>query len=182
LRPKCNIFCIIADCIPLQMTPVVRGSQTLYWNSWRRINLSWNTAEDKGTTMQPTWRAKIMAYKTEFYSKFHWHLYVIRTAWSECCAMWCDEIICQIRHFLWCFRETAASVNHWKILTDHVKSFTSKQLRDKPQEAKTASVKALRHRTVDVHDALTTLADREERHDPNTAHEAVSLPVTVERC
>jgi hypothetical protein len=68
-----------------------------------------------------------------------------------------------------------ASVNHWKILTDHVRSFTLKRLRDTWWVAKIASIKALRHRIVNVQSALITLAEREERHDPDIAHESVTL-------
>jgi hypothetical protein len=42
-----------------------------------------------------------------------------------------------------------ASVNRWKTLTDHVRSFTLKRLRD--------SVKALEHQTVDAHRHLPLL-------------------------
>jgi hypothetical protein len=69
----------------------------------------------------------------------------------------------------------AASVNCWKILTDQVKSFTLKLLSDTHWKAKIASVKALRYQIGDVHDALTALAKKEERHDPDIAHEATTL-------
>jgi hypothetical protein len=69
----------------------------------------------------------------------------------------------------------AASVNRWKILTDQVKSFILKRLSDTRWEAKIASVKALRYQTDDVHDEFITPAEKEERHDPDTAHEATTL-------
>jgi hypothetical protein len=69
----------------------------------------------------------------------------------------------------------AASVYGWKILTDHVKSFTFKRLSVTCREAKIATVKAVRNRTVDAPDALVTVTEAEERHDPDIAHEAVTL-------
>jgi hypothetical protein len=41
-------------------------------------NFSWNTVEDKHTTMQPTWIANIVLYKIKFYIKTHWHFYAMR--------------------------------------------------------------------------------------------------------
>jgi hypothetical protein len=70
----------------------------------------------------------------------------------------------------------AASVSHWKILTDQIKSFTLKRLSDVCWEAKIAGVKALRCQIGHVHDAFITLAENEERHDPDIAHEATTLP------
>jgi hypothetical protein len=61
------------------------------------------------------------------------------------------------------------------ILTDQVQSFVLKRLSDTRCKAKTASVKALRYQNGDVHDALITLAEKEERHDPDIAHEATTL-------
>jgi hypothetical protein len=69
----------------------------------------------------------------------------------------------------------APPVNCWNILTDRVKSFILKRLNDTRWEAKTASVKAVRYRIVDAHYALSTLTEREERYDPEIAHEAVNL-------
>jgi hypothetical protein len=40
---------------------------------------------------------------------------------------------------------------------------------------KFASAQALRYQIVDVHNALTTLAEREKRYDPDIAHGAVPL-------
>jgi hypothetical protein len=100
--------------------------------------------------------------------------------------MWCSEVVYQVCPFFFFFGVIgrlysllAASVNRWKILSHHVKSFTLKRLRDTRSEAKTASVKAPRYRIVDAHDALTTLAARQERHDPDIAHETVTLISTV---
>jgi hypothetical protein len=61
----------------------------------------------------------------------------------------------------------AASVNGWNILTDLEISFTLTRLCDKRWEAKIASVKALRYQIGDVHDEFITLAEKEERHDPD---------------
>jgi hypothetical protein len=69
----------------------------------------------------------------------------------------------------------AAPVNRRDILTDHTKSFILKQFRDTRWEAKLASVEALRYQIVDFNGAFITLADRQERHDPEVAHEAVTL-------
>jgi hypothetical protein len=60
-------------------------------------------------------------------------------------------------------------------LNDHVKSFTIKRLRDTRWEAKIARVKAVRYRTADVRDTLITVAERQERHDPDIAPEAAGL-------
>jgi hypothetical protein len=68
-----------------------------------------------------------------------------------------------------------ASVNRWKILTDQAKSFTLKQLSDMHWEVKIASIKALRYQTGDVHSALISLAENEERHDLDIAHEATTI-------
>jgi hypothetical protein len=73
------------------------------------------------------------------------------------------------------FSVFAASVNSWKILTAHVKSFTLKRLSETRRKAKIASVKAFRCQIVDVRVALSTIADREERHHPAITHEAVVL-------
>jgi hypothetical protein len=62
-----------------------------------------------------------------------------------------------------------------KILTDQVKSFTLKRFSDTRWEAKIASIKALRYQTGDVHNALITLDEKDERHDPDIAHEATTL-------
>jgi hypothetical protein len=75
---------------------------------------------------------------------------------------------------IWCHRETA-SVNRWKILTDQAQSFTVKRLSDTRWETKIASVKALRYQIGDVHDALITLAEKEERHDTEISHGATTL-------
>jgi hypothetical protein len=67
------------------------------------------------------------------------------------------------------------SVNRWKILTDQVKYFILKRLSDTHWEAKIATVKALRYQIGSVHDTFITLAEKEERHDPDIAHEATTL-------
>jgi hypothetical protein len=69
----------------------------------------------------------------------------------------------------------AASVNRWKILNVHVKFPTLDWHNDTRYEEKIASVKALRYRSVDAHDSLTTVAEREQRHDPEIAHETVTV-------
>jgi hypothetical protein len=42
-------------------------------------------------------------------------------------------------------------------------------------EVKIASVKVLRYQIGDIHDTPITLAKKEERHDPDIAHEAATL-------
>jgi hypothetical protein len=73
----------------------------------------------------------------------------------------------------------AASVNCWKILTDQVKSFALKRLSDTRWEAKISSAKALRYQIGDVYDAFITLAEKDERHDPEIAHEATTLSLQL---
>lgn len=68
-----------------------------------------------------------------------------------------------------------ASVNRWQILVDHLKNFTLKRLSDTRWEAKISSVKAVRYQICDVCDALISLSEKEERHDPITFHEAFTL-------
>jgi hypothetical protein len=78
---------------------------------------------------------------------------------------------------IWCPREFslfAASVNRLKILADQVKSFALERLGDTRWEVNIASVNALRYQIGDVDNALITLAEKEERHDPEIAHEATS--------
>jgi hypothetical protein len=43
-------------------------------------------------------------------------------------------------------------------------------------DVKTASEKPLRYQTVNVHDALISVTKTEERHIPEIAHEALTLP------
>jgi hypothetical protein len=43
-----------------------KGLSDVTLNCWRRVNLSWNTVEVKGTTMEQTWKAKTVVYKNEF--------------------------------------------------------------------------------------------------------------------
>lgn len=69
----------------------------------------------------------------------------------------------------------AGSVKRWKILLDHLKTFTLKRLSDTRWEAKISSVKAVRYQIADVHDALITLAEYEEKMDKKIAHEALTL-------
>jgi hypothetical protein len=56
-----------------------------------------------------------------------------------------------------------------------LKSFTLKGHSDTSWKAKIASAKAVGLRTVDVHDTLLTLAEREEKHYPDIARKAVTL-------
>ena len=55
----------------------------------------------------------------------------------------------------------SASVNRWKILSDHVEIFISKKLSDTRWEAKIISVKPVRYQISGVHDALITLSETE---------------------
>ncbi|XP_033226810.1 zinc finger MYM-type protein 1-like [Belonocnema kinseyi] len=68
----------------------------------------------------------------------------------------------------------SASVNRWKILTDHVEIFTLKKLSDTRWEAKISSVKPVRYQISGVHDALITLSET-EGCDPDIVHEAITL-------
>lgn len=69
----------------------------------------------------------------------------------------------------------SASVNRWKILTDHLKHYSLKKLSDTRWKVKINSVKAVRYQICDVHDALVTLADKTEKSDVTTSHEAMTL-------
>lgn len=64
----------------------------------------------------------------------------------------------------------SASVNRWKILTDHVKLYNLKKLSDTRWEAKINSVKAVRYQICEVHDALITLANETEKTDTSISH------------
>ncbi|XP_063806526.1 uncharacterized protein LOC134986481 [Pseudophryne corroboree] len=66
-------------------------------------------------------------------------------------------------------------VNHWQILIDHVSSFTLKRPSDTCWEAKISSVKAVRYQVADIHDAIISLSEKEEKHDHEIAHEACQL-------
>jgi hypothetical protein len=69
----------------------------------------------------------------------------------------------------------SASVKRWQLLVDHLKNFTLKRLSDTRWEAKVSSVKAVRYQIGDMYDALISLSEKEERHDPITSHEAFTL-------
>lgn len=69
----------------------------------------------------------------------------------------------------------SASVNRWKILTDHVELFSVKKLSDTRWEAKINSVKSVRYQICEIHDALVTLANVTEKTDHTTSHEASTL-------
>ncbi|XP_011343812.3 zinc finger MYM-type protein 1 [Ooceraea biroi] len=69
----------------------------------------------------------------------------------------------------------SASVNRWKILTDHLGLYSLKKLSDTRWEAKINSVKAVRYQICDVHDALVTLANETEKSDVTISHEAITL-------
>jgi hypothetical protein len=59
-----------------------------------------------------------------------------------------------------------------RFLADRVISVTLKRLSDTRLELKSASVK---YDSVGVHEALTTLAEIRERHDPDIAHKAITV-------
>ncbi|XP_063775718.1 uncharacterized protein LOC134911440 [Pseudophryne corroboree] len=66
-------------------------------------------------------------------------------------------------------------VSRWQILNDHVISFTLKKPSDTRWEAKISSVKAVRYQVADIHDALISLSEKEEKHDHEIAHEEITL-------
>ncbi|XP_047121253.1 uncharacterized protein LOC124804921 [Schistocerca piceifrons] len=66
-------------------------------------------------------------------------------------------------------------VNRWKILTDHSKIYTLKNVSDTRWEARIDSVKAVRYQLCEMHDALVSLADATEQSDAAVSHEATTL-------
>ncbi|KAK7871552.1 hypothetical protein R5R35_010352 [Gryllus longicercus] len=75
----------------------------------------------------------------------------------------------------------AGSVCRWDILLHHVKQFTLKRLSDTRWEAKVSSVKAVRFQIGEIHDALITLAKKEKQHNPDIAHEALTLTEQLQK-
>jgi hAT family C-terminal dimerisation region len=74
----------------------------------------------------------------------------------------------------------ATSVNRWKILTEHLKTYTLKKLSDTRWEARIESVKAVRYQFCEVHDALVSLADKTQQSDAVTSHKATTLGLQLE--
>ncbi|XP_068989239.1 zinc finger MYM-type protein 1-like [Neodiprion pinetum] len=62
----------------------------------------------------------------------------------------------------------SASVNRWKILSDHAELYSLKKLSDRRWEAKINSVKSVRYQICEIHDALVTLANLTEKTDHTT--------------
>lgn len=60
-------------------------------------------------------------------------------------------------------------------LSGSSEKFTLERLSDTRWEAKLSSVKVVRYQIGDVYDALISLYEKEERHDPIISHEAVKL-------
>jgi len=58
---------------------------------------------------------------------------------------------------------------------DHLKNFTLKRLSDTRWKPKISSVKAVRYQIGDVYDALISLSEKKERHDPFTSHEVFTF-------